>query len=197
MTARAQTGSNRADDTRMIRSRTALCLALPLVALMGLAGCTPPAAENPADALLGSMLDTPPGAPPGTCWGKIVSPALIETVTEQVLVEPARLAADGTVATPAIFRTETRQRIVTEREVTWFETPCPADLTPDIIASLQRALTVRGLYAGAVTGQIDRATSEAVRRYQAATGLDSPVLSLATARALGLVATPLDQLDQD
>lgn len=180
----------------MIRTRTALCLALPLAAFALLSACTPASPENPADALLGSMLDTPPGAAPGTCWGKIVSPALIETVTEQVLVEPARLDAGGAVVTPAIFRTETRQRIVTERQVTWFETPCPADLTPDVIASLQRALTVRGLYAGPVTGQIDRPTSEAVRRYQAATGLESPVLSLAAARTLGLIATPLDQLDQ-
>ncbi|MDX5401877.1 MAG: peptidoglycan-binding protein [Rhodobacterales bacterium] len=180
----------------MTPSRPALRLALPLVALLGLAACTPVASDNPADSIMGSMLDVPPGAPAGTCWGKIVSPALIETVTEQVLVEPARLAADGTVATPAIFRTETRQRIVTEREVTWFETPCPDAVTPELIATLQRALAARDLYAGPVTGQIDPATSAGVRRYQAQTGLDSPILSLAAARSLGLIATPRDQLSE-
>lgn len=180
----------------MIRPRTALRLALPLVAVIGFAACTPVASENPADALMGSMLDVPPGAPPGTCWGKIVSPALIETVTEQVLVEPARLATDGSVATPAIFRTETRQRIVTERDVTWFETPCPAEVTPELIATLQRALAARDLYAGPITGQIDPATSAGVRRYQSQTGLDSPILSLAAARTLGLIATPMDQVDE-
>ncbi len=178
----------------MTRTRPGLWLPLSLLVLASLSACTPVSTNNPADALLGSMLDVPPGAPPGTCWGKIVSPALIETVTEQVLVEPARLAADGTVATPAIFRTETRQRIVTEREVTWFETPCPADVTPELVATLQRALAARDLYAGPITGQIDPATSAGVRRYQSATGLDSPILSLAAARTLGLVATPLDQL---
>ncbi len=180
----------------MIRSRTALCLALPLVALTALSACTPPVADNPAEALLGSMLDTPADAPPGNCWSKIISPALSETVTEQVLVQPERLTASGAVETPAIFRTETRQSIVTERQVTWFETPCPADLPPDVIASLQRALQVRGLYAGPVTGRIDGPTARGVRRYQSATGLDSPVLSLAAARALGLLATPLDRLDE-
>jgi hypothetical protein len=170
-------------------------IALPLALMLGLAACGPLAQETAADALLGSMLDVPPGAPQGTCWAKIVSPALLETVTEQVLVEPARLAADGQVETPAIFRTETRQRIVTEREVTWFETPCPAEMTPDLIATLQRALAARGFYDGPVTGQIGPATSAGVRRYQAATGLDSPVLSLAAARALGLLAVPPELLN--
>ncbi|MDM7968638.1 MAG: peptidoglycan-binding domain-containing protein [Paracoccaceae bacterium] len=179
----------------MIRPRPSLRLAL--MVLMGLAACMPVGTENPADLLMGSMLDVPEGAPPGTCWGKIVSPALIETVTEQVLVTPARLAADGTVETPATFRTETRQRILTEREVTWFETPCPAAMTPELIATLQRALAARDLYAGPISGRIDPATSAAVRLYQSETGLDSPILSLAAARALGLIATPLDQLDND
>jgi len=180
----------------MIRSRIALPLVLPFVLLLGVAACGPVPGDNPADALLGSMLDVPPGAPPGTCWGKIVSPALIETVTEQVLVQPARLASDGRVASPAIFRTETRQRIVTEREVTWFETPCPATMTPELVATLQRALAARGLYDGPITGRTGAATSEGVRRYQAQTGLDSPVLSLAAARTLGLIAVPRDQLGE-
>jgi hypothetical protein len=178
----------------MIRPHHAFCLIMPFLALTA---CMTASPDNPADALVGSMMDTPPGAPAGTCWGKIVSPALIETVTEQVLVEPAKLAADGSVATQAIFRTETRQRIVTEREVTWFETPCPDDMTPEVIASLQRALAVRDVYQGPVTGRIDAATSEAVGRYQSATGLQSPILSLAAARALGLLATPLDELDNN
>jgi hypothetical protein len=177
------------------RQRNGLPAALVGLAIMAMLGCVPVGPDNPADSIVGSMLDVPPGAPTGTCWGKIVSPALIETVTEQVLVEPAVLGTDGAVARPAIFRTETRQRIVTEREVTWFETPCPDAMTPDILASLQRALAVRGLYTGPINGQADAATSAAVQRYQAETGLDSPVLSLASARSLGLIATPLDQLD--
>ena len=35
----------------------------------------------------------PPGAPDGTCWGRLETPAVIETVTEQVLVQPAVLVS--------------------------------------------------------------------------------------------------------
>jgi peptidoglycan hydrolase-like protein with peptidoglycan-binding domain len=191
---RPETQNSRAEDTPMIRHRPAACLVLALMVLTGLAACTPAPGNGAAMGLAGSMQDTPPGAPDGTCWGKIVSPALIETVTEQVLVDPARLTPQGDVAHAAIYRTETRQRIVTERRVTWFETPCPADMTPEVIATLQRALAVRAFYTGPVTGQIDAATSEAVGRYQASTGLQSRTLSLAAARALGVLAVPLDAL---
>ena len=181
----------------MTQTRPAACLAFFLAALTGLTACAPASAPGDAAAmaLVGSMQDTPPGAPAGTCWGKIVSPALIETVTEQVLVEPARLSTDGTEASAAIYRTETRQRIVTEREVTWFQTPCPADMTAEAIATLQRALAVRGFYSGPGTGQIDIPTSAAVGLYQATTGLQSRVLSLSAARALGVLAVPMDELN--
>jgi peptidoglycan hydrolase-like protein with peptidoglycan-binding domain len=45
-----------------------------------------------------------------------------------------------------------------------------------------------------VTGEMDPATAEAVRRYQADHGLDSPMLSLAATRQLGISTTALDQL---
>jgi peptidoglycan hydrolase-like protein with peptidoglycan-binding domain len=70
------------------------------------------------------------------------------------------------------------------------ETPCPETQPPDFIASLQRALRARGLHSGPVTGRMDAGTRKAVRRYQAARGLDSDILALDSARALGLVALP-------
>jgi len=63
-------------------------------------------------------------------------------------------------------------------------------LTPDFVASLQRALAARGIYAGVVNGQMDAPTRRAIRRYQKPKGPDSDVLSLATAQELGLVTTP-------
>jgi len=175
----------------MIPIRPRLCAA----ALAVLTGCAP----GPAD--LGALREpevsrmtqeAPPGAAPGSCWGKHVSPAVIETVTHQVMLQPAQVRADGTVSQPAIYKTETRQDIVQERRETWFETPCPAQLTPDFVASVQRALAARGLYRGPVTGQFDARTRAAVRRYQKPQGLDSGILSLAAARKLGLVAVELD-----
>lgn len=130
----------------------------------------------------------PPGAAPGTCWGKTETPAVIETVTEQVLVQPAEVLADGSVTAPPAYRTETRQMIVEERRETWFETPCEDVLTVEFVQSLQRALAARGLYGGPLTGEMDARTRHAVRRFQAPGGLDSGILSLDTARRLGLVA---------
>lgn len=69
-----------------------------------------------------------------------------------------------------------------------FAVPCPEQLNADFIASLQRALIVRGYHEGVATGAMDRATNEAVRRYQRPRGLDSDILSLDAARSLGLVA---------
>ncbi|AHD00269.1 peptidoglycan-binding domain-containing protein [Leisingera methylohalidivorans] len=130
----------------------------------------------------------PPGAPPGTCWSKHISPAVIETVTSQVQAQPAQTDSSGRVTRPAVFRTETRQQIVQPRQKHWIEIPCPAMMTPDFIRTLQRALAVRGIYRGPVHGQMDAATRTAVQRYQAPLGLDSGTLTLTSARRLGLIA---------
>jgi len=168
-----------------------------LASLMLVISCDSTAAprDDALRELLFTASEAPPWAPPGTCWGKDVTPAVVETVTEQVLVRPAELAADGAVLRPASYRTETRQAIVRERREDWFESPCAARQDPEFIASLQRALAARALYRGPVSGQMDRPTEDAVRRYQAERGLDSGVLSLASARELGLVALERDALE--
>ncbi len=129
----------------------------------------------------------PPNADPQSCYGREIDPAVIETVTEQILVEPEQLDRNGNVRRPAVFVTATEQRIVEDRTETWFETPCAMQAAdPDYIATLQRALAARGHYSGPITGVLDRATVRGVRAYQEPQGLDSGVLSLAAARQLGL-----------
>jgi len=165
-----------------------------LLCAMALIGLTACGSSGPDLGALGEPEVTrfsqvaPPGADPGTCWGKDVTPAIIETVTHQVMLQPAEVRADGTVTGPAIYRTETRQDIVRERKETWFLTPCPTAMTPEFIASVQRALTARGLYKGNISGEMNASTRAGVRRYQKPQGLDSGILSLAAARKLGLVA---------
>ena len=130
----------------------------------------------------------PPGAPEGTCWHRNISPAVIETVTEQVIVRPAERDAAGNILKPATFRTVTRQDIIRPRSDSWIETPCPEQMTPGFIASVQRALAARGYYQGPITGRMDASTRISLRRYQKEAGLDSSALSLDTARQLGLIA---------
>ena len=158
-----------------------------------LAACTPPhlagqLAGLSEPALLQTHEEAPPGAPEGSCWGKDITPAVIETVTERVLLQPAQVLDDGTVISEPVYKLETRQAIVRERRELWFQTPCDDQLTPDYLASLQRALQARGHYRGAITGTLDSRTRRAIRKYQAPQGLDSSILSLSAARKLGLAA---------
>lgn len=128
----------------------------------------------------------PSDADPDRCYGREIDPAVIETVTEQVLITPEQRDSEGNVETPAVFVTATEQRIVEDRTETWFETPCAIENDPEYIATLQRALSARDHYNGPITGIMSRATVEAVRAYQQPQGLDSGVLSLAAAQQLGL-----------
>lgn len=163
-------------------------LALTLAACQQ--GAPLPEAPGTADLSAELRLTEPPRRE-GQCWAEDITPAVIETVSEQVLVTPAVTDDQGRVTTPATYATETRQRIVQDRRTVWFRTPCLDEVTVEFVASLQRALKARGIYLAPVTGQLDPATREAIRRFQAPRGLDSPRLSLAAARELGLAAADL------
>lgn len=161
--------------------------------VFGLQACVAPSAAPDLAAFKEPKLhyttgQAPPGAKPGSCWGRSTAPAVIETVTEQILLQPAEVLADGTVTKPAVYKSETLQKIVKERRETWFETPCAQDLTLEFISSLQRALKARKLFRGSITGELDARTRAAIRRYQEPQGLDSGILALETGRQLGLVA---------
>lgn len=124
----------------------------------------------------------------GTCWAKDTTPAVIETVTEQAVAQPAQVSVDGSVLYPVVYKTVRQQVIVEPRRELTFETPCDHLMTPELIASLQRALAVRRVYGGPINGEMTPRTGRAIRAYQRAQGLDSAILSTLTARQLGLVA---------
>ena len=153
----------------------------PIAGALALAACVAPA-NVPDETPI-----TTDGA--GRCFAQETTPAVIETVTEQIIVQPAVLDSDGTVRSPAAFRTVTRQRILRERREVEFETLCPDALTPQFVASVQRALGARGFYRGEITGVLDTRTGRAIQTYQRQNGgHDLPVLDIETARGLGLVA---------
>ncbi|MEM1387680.1 MAG: peptidoglycan-binding domain-containing protein [Pseudomonadota bacterium] len=128
------------------------------------------------------------GTGQAACRVEDTTPAVIETETEQVMVQPAVHDSDGTLIYAAQYHTFTRQRIVRERVDLSFDRVCAADLTPDFIASLQRALAVRGYFKGPADGVMTPQTQAAIRSYQEPQGLNSAILSLAAARQLGLAA---------
>lgn len=166
-----------------------------LPGLLALIACVPAGERNAfSDAMTAgdSTIEVmrgagPPDADPTACYGHRSTPAVIETVTEQVMIQPPQLSSDGRLLEPAVFVSDSQQRIVQERRELWFQIPCEIQVRdPDFVASLQRALAVRGLYAGPINGEMTRRTERAVRDFQAPQGLDSPILSLAAARQLGL-----------
>jgi len=171
-----------------MRSRTIPtgCVAL-FLAGCGLNGLPDVARLNEAEPATTST-SRPPDADPNACYGQDSTPAVIETVTEQVMLQPAQVSTDGQVTYPAIYKTETRQVIIQERREQWFETPCYPDMTPDFVATLQRALNARGHYQGPINGEMTPRTRRAIRAYQKQQGLDSAILSKAAARQLGLVS---------
>jgi len=167
-----------------------------LVAGFLLVACQTAAVEPPSRAQLADELvrQSPPDGGDGICWATEVTPAIIETVTEQALATREVRDTAGQITTPASFHSTTRQRIVQDREEVWFRAPCPDEMTVEVVSTLQRALKARGLYRRALTGTFDQPTAEAVRRFQVERGLDSPQLSLAAAQELGIISTALDAI---
>jgi len=161
-----------------------------LVALLALQACdvNPTVSSSNIDPV--SLAAAPPGAQPGSCWDKTITPAVVETQNRRVLLQPAQISSDGRVQQPPVYKTEEQQIVVQPRTENWFRIPCPDVLTPDLVASLQRALAARGHYTGTITGQIDPATHAAIQSFQRSEGSDSPTLTLATLQRLGLV--PID-----
>ena len=170
--------------------------ALTGLALVALAGCMETYATRSDQSPIGPLADpVVVDATEGTCFERVTTPAIIETVTEQVMIQPASVRSDGTVDSPAAFRTVTRQHILRERREVEFETPCASVMTPEFIASVQRALLARGYLRGQISGTLDRPTTAAIERFQTDQGdVHTGVLTLRTARTLGLVAQPRETL---
>ena len=170
--------------------RTSLLYLLPVLVLLA---CSSDDLVGPVELNLEPELvdlgdrTGPPDTPEGACWQSDDTPAAFETVTEQVLVQPETLGADGKMTRPAVYATQSRQAEVGTRKTIWFQIPCPEVMTEDFTASMQRALKARGLFTAPLTGRIDKPTRAAILDYQSRHGLMSSHLTLATARHLGLI----------
>lgn len=171
-----------------------LRLIVPALTGLSLAACTEPGAAVPDNvpAFVAAQIETDSE---GRCFGRDITPAVIETVTAQVLDQPAVLAEDGSVVSPAVFRSEIRQEITRERQVVAFETICPPAYTVEFVQTLQRALKARGFYNGEINGLLDANTGRAIQSFQREDGPDSPLLWIATARELGIVALSPEQIE--
>ncbi|CUH76166.1 peptidoglycan-binding domain-containing protein [Tropicibacter naphthalenivorans] len=169
----------------------------PLIAMALVAACSAPEPVSRASTPEPQPVGPPPMATPsgdGGCIAHEITPAVYEQVMGEVQVIQAEIAPDGTVVRPPVYRKAPVPRIVRPRAQITFDAPCPEQLTPEFIASIQRALGARGYFSGNVTGMLDAPTTAAIRRYQSDRGLNSAQLSLETARGLGLIAVERDQI---
>jgi hypothetical protein len=126
------------------------------------------------------------------CRIRYTAPAIVETVTKHVLVKPETVGIDpqsgqSVVTSPAIYRTETEQKIVRARHEDWVETICTKDQSVIFIQSLQRALAARGYYRGVITGVMDADTKRALRKAQKSRGINASEVTLDLAESYGLV----------
>ncbi len=137
-------------------------------------------------------VNLPPDAKPGACYIRYTAPALIETVTEQILVQPEKRAlntetGETTVVSPAVYKTVTLQKIIRDRKEDWAEVICEKDQTPIFIETLQRALYARGHYRSPITGVKDDRTDRAIRKVQKRQGINSTEVTWDLAESYGLV----------
>lgn len=154
------------------------------IAMITLSGC-----EQPTDQLMRREANGQE-----FCEGRhITTPAMVETITTQTEVSPAQYDAEGNIIAKAIYQTKTQQRITDERIEIRFEAVCPSVMSEEFLASLQRALAAREFYQSGINGRHTQATKAAIKAYQSQSGLESEILSLETARRLGLVTVDLTE----
>ncbi|MCA2009916.1 peptidoglycan-binding protein [Cereibacter sphaeroides] len=152
-----------------------LRLVLPLCLTAVLAACQSSAPEPATRAEPAPEAGRPATIPDNACWTTDRIPA----VTETTFVPSG---ADATLAP--------QEQVIAPAQDRLFAVLCPEQVTEDFIASLQRALTARGHYGGAIDGEWGPELAEAVRGYQSTQGLNSNILSLEAAQRLGLVPVP-------
>jgi len=163
-----------------------LRLVLAALALSLLAACNQGAGAGRAATAETATL-TRAGA---ACWASDRIPALERTVYDERILREAERDQTGRILREAVVERTPRRLVERAAEERLFAVPCPDQMTPDLIAALQRALRVRGLFDGSANGVLDAATRAAVRDFQRPQGLDSDILSLDAAWQLGLIAMP-------
>ena len=167
-------------------------LALLLTVAWGAVGCvdgkrynTQASAEHLPHGMSG-----PADASKGSCWQKNITPAVFDTVTRQIQVSPQKNLNPSDKKTKATtqYQTKTRHVMVKKRNEAWFETLCPAQLNKALVTALQHALKDQKLYDGAIHGHLTDDTLTAIGMLQQKNGINSDVLGLRTAEALGLLS---------
>jgi len=113
-------------------------------------------------------------------------PSQMGSYTKTVVAAPASTTASSS---DAQFTTVTKRQLQRKGGFSdWREIVCASDLTPQLIASVQRALISRGYDIGSagVDNVFGGSTKAALRKFQQDNGLPLGSLNIETLRALGV-----------
>ncbi len=108
-------------------------------------------------------------------------PAEYSTVKIQRLVSPA---TENRTAVPARTKTVTRQVQIEPSKLEWRRILCETNMTPKLVASIQRALKREGYDPGPIDGVVGRDTLDAIEAFQLKENLDRGGLTYQTLKAL-------------
>jgi hypothetical protein len=138
---------------------------------------------------------------------KEVIPAEYQTVRKKVMIEPARTnripvpaeyktirvkevtqeASERRIPVPAEYQTITKRVKVSDSKIVWRAVLCEDQVKDTKIISVQKVLSQDGFYSGAVDGNYNTETQQAVRAYQRSKGLpEGGGLTIETLEAMGV-----------
>lgn len=115
---------------------------------------------------------------------KIVIPAVYGSVTKTVEATPSIVQR---TEIPATYKEVARTVEVAPTRTVWTSVLCDVNTTPDVVRRLQTALKSQGHYNGKIDGDVGPATRRAIASYQKAQGVESDILTIESARTLGII----------
>ena len=111
-------------------------------------------------------------------------PAQYRNVTKTVEATPSSVKR---TAIPETYKTVTKTVEAAPARTVWTSVLCDVNTTPDVVRRLQTALKSAGHYSGPIDGIIGSETRRGIASYQAATGVQSDILTIESAKKLGII----------
>lgn len=115
---------------------------------------------------------------------KVAIPAEYGTVTKRVEATPASV---NKTPIPATYKSVSKTVETAPAKTVWTTVLCDVNTTTDVVRRLQTALKAKGLYRGPIDGIVGSQTRAAIAAYQSGKGVKSDILTMDSARELGIV----------
>lgn len=130
------------------------------------------------DTITKTIVDTP------ETTRRVEIPAEYGTVKRRVLVTPAQTRV---IPTEPKYDVVTKQVRVDGGKQDWRQILCETNVTPEVIARIQQALSAKGMNPGPINGSLNAETLSAVREYQIKNNLATGGVTIETLKSLGVM----------